>query len=263
MTLDTSSTRPLALVTGASSGIGYEIARALARREHDLVIAAEDTARLARAAHAIAAEFPDAVVAAIAADLSHADGPQHLYAEVARLQRPVEVLVNNAGVGVWGPFADGTNLNKELAMVQLNAASPVQLTKKILPGMMARRRGRLLFTSSIAAITATPLAAVYGATKSFVFSFAEGLRDELRGSGVTVTALMPGATDTNWFQRAGAAATRTAQGTLADPREVAEAGVEAMLRGDDHVVTPFKDRLQAVLGKFMTPAALAHQGRFE
>lgn len=257
------SARKLAVVTGGSSGIGFEIAAGLARRGYDLVISSADDGRIGRAAHALSAEFPDAIVLPIAADLAYADGPHRLYDAVARLKRPVEALVNNAGVGVWGAFADGTNLNKETAMIQTNAASAVQLTKKFLPGMVERGHGRLLFTASIAALTPLPLASVYGATKAFVYAFAEGLREELKATGVTVTALLPGATDTNWFKRAGAGATRTAQGSLADPRDVAEAGIEAMLRGDDHVVAPFKDKLQAVMAKFVPPAALAHQSRLD
>ena len=255
--------RELAVITGASSGIGFQIAVALAQRDFDLVVSADDEQRLGRAAHGLAEQFPARSIIPVRADLSLTDGAQHLYDAVAKLQRPVSVLVNNAGVGVWGSFADGTNLKKEMAMIQINAVSVVQLTKKFLPAMIERRSGRLLFTSSIASITATPMAAVYGATKAFVYTFAEGLRDELKSTGLTVTVLMPGATDTNWFHRAGAGATKTAQGSLADPREVAEAGVEAMMRGDDHVVTPARNKVQAVLGKFLSPAALAHQGRIE
>ena len=257
------SLRKLAVITGASSGIGFEIAAGLGRRGFDLVIASADGNRIGRAAHILAAEFPEAIVLPLTVDLAYADGPHQLYDAVAQLKRPVEVLVNNAGTGVWGSFTDGTNLNKETAMIQTKAVSVVQLTKKFLPAMVDRRHGRLLFTASIAALTPLPMACVYGATKAFVYAFSEGLREELKATGVTVTALLPDATDTNWFQRAGAGATRTAQGPLADPRDVAEAGIEAMLRGDDHVVAPFKDKLQAVMAKFMPAAALAHQSRLD
>lgn len=252
-----------ALVTGASSGIGFEIAACLAERGHNVMIVSEDETRLRAAAEALQTRFPDQHIIPIRADLSHQDGPQALYDAVVQSGQDIGILVNNAGVGVWGPFADHTNLKKELAMIQLNATSAVQLTKKFLPRMLEQKSGRLLFTASVASLTPIPLATVYGATKAFLYSFAEGLREELKGTGVTVTALLPGATATNWFDRAGAGATKTAQGSLADPREVAEAGVEAMMRGDDHVVTPFKDRVQAVLSKFMSPPAQAQQSRLD
>jgi short-subunit dehydrogenase len=252
--------RPLVLVTGASSGIGLELAKIFAAEGHDVVANSEDRMHLDGAAATIRAGAPAAEVIPLAADLSQPAGPTELYDAVRRLGRGIDVLVNNAGVGVWGNFAD-TDIAAELAMIQLNAASVVHLTKLFLPEMVERGSGKILITASQASLAPLPLATVYGATKAFVFSFAEGLRDELSGSGVTVTALLPGPTDTNWFKRAGAEGTKTAHGDLADPAQVARAGYDALMAGDDHVVTPFKIKVLAAMTKFMPERLAARNSR--
>jgi short-subunit dehydrogenase len=173
---------------------------------------------------------------------------------VSEFRNEIEVLVNNAGVGVWGPFKT-TEIDEEVSMIQLNAIAPVVLTKLFLPDLLDRGKGRILFTASQASVGPLALAAVYGATKAFIYSFALALREELKESNVTVTSLLPGATDTDWFERAGAGRSETAQGDLADPADVARAGVEALLAGDDHVVAPLSVKAQVAVSKLMPDAS--------
>jgi len=183
------STKPFAVVTGASSGIGYELAKQFAQHGFDLLVAAED-AGIAEAARAF--EGLGAGVESLQVDLATYDGVENLYAKIASSGRPVEAIALNAGVGVGGDFTRGTELRDELNLIALNVTSPVHLAKRVLKDMVARGQGRVLFTSSIAATMPAPFEAVYGASKAFLLSFAEALRNELKDTGVTVTALMPG-----------------------------------------------------------------------
>jgi short-subunit dehydrogenase len=223
----TAATRPLALVTGASAGIGLEIARELAAREHDLLLVAED-----ERIHLTAATLDGA---AVQADLSTADGVEQLWAAVQATGRPLEVAVLNAGVGRGGPFAEN-RLEDELQVVELNVTGTTRLAKRVVQAMVAQGRGRILFTSSIAATMPGPYQAVYNASKSYVQSLAEALVEELDGTGVTVTSLMSGPTDTEFFARADLLDTPLGQGPKDDPAKVAEQGVDALLKGDRKVV---------------------------
>ena len=238
------------LITGASSGIGLELARVFAGEGHDLILVAEHGVALKEAADELLAMAPGLRIEAIVADLRRDDSARQIYEQVRASGRFVDILVNNAGVGVWGPFPE-TPLAEELAMVRLNVDAVIRLTKHFVAPMIERGFGRILITASQAAVMPTALAAVYAGTKAFDYAFALALREELKDSGVTVTALLPGATDTGWFDRAGAGHTETAQGDLADPAAVARAGYEALMAGDDHVVTPFKDRLAVTAAKMM------------
>jgi short-subunit dehydrogenase len=242
-------TRPLAAVTGASSGIGYELAKELARNGFDLVVAAEDAG-----IESAAAELTAMGVTAdpVRADLATYDGVEALYARLLATGRPVDAVAINAGVGVGGDFARGTDLEAELKMINLNVTSAVHLAKRVLPDMVARGDGRVMFTSSIAATMPGPFEAVYAATKAFLYSFSEGIRNELKDTGVTVTALLPGVTDTNFFTRAGMDDTRAGSGKKDDPAEVARQGVKAMLAGDDAVVAgATKNKLMATANKVL------------
>lgn len=227
------TTRPLAVVTGASSGIGLELARELQRHGHDLLLCAED-AELDTARLELAAAGGD--VRAVRADLATGEGAEALVAEVERLGRPVEVLALNAGVGVGGPFIE-TPLEADLRMVQLNISSVLHLAKRLLPAMVESGRGRVLITSSVAALMPGPWYATYAASKAFGYWFAEALRHELQDTGVTVTALLPGPTDTEFFARAGIEDTRAGTGPQDDPADVARDAVDALLGGDHRVVS--------------------------
>lgn len=233
MDLENPTMRPLALVTGASSGIGLELAKQFAVNGFDLLITARNGDL----------EGPRDILMDLGADvyLFHADlsrwsGVEKLHAEIKRMNRPLEAVALNAGVGSGGPFQE-TDLQKELELIRLNIMSSVHLSKLILPDMIEAGSGRILFTSSISAVTPVPFEAVYAASKAFLFSFAESLRNELKDTGVTVTALLPGPTDTNFFRRAGLSGTKVGEKLKHEnsPEDVARQGFIAMMKGKDHV----------------------------
>lgn len=227
-------TRPLALVTGASSGIGLELAREFATNGFDLVVAAED-AEIQRAADEL--QRTGARVEAVQVDLATDVGVDELYHRVKGAGRPLAAAALNAGVGQGGAFATGTALEDELRVIDVNVRSTVHLAKHIARDMVARGEGRILFTSSIAATMPGPFQAVYNASKSFVQSFALALRNELKDTGVSVTSLQPGPTDTPFFRRADLLATKLGQGPKDDPASVAHDGFQALMAGDERVIS--------------------------
>lgn len=220
---------PFAVVTGASSGIGREIAKVLAEKGFDLLITARDLKRLEETATKLRKK--GANVSIVPADLAAYDGVETLYGAIEAAGRPLDAIAINAGRGVGGRFAGGTRLQDELELIQLNISSYVHLAKRVLPRMVARRSGRILFTGSVAGTTPLAFESVYSASKAFVNSFSRALRAELKGSGVTVTLLMPSATETRFFHRAGMDDTAVGKSRKDDPAEVARQGVEAMLAG--------------------------------
>jgi short-subunit dehydrogenase len=224
--------RPLALVTGASSGIGLELARQFAEHGFDLVVNAED-AELTTAADQLRAA--GTTVQAVQADLRSAESAQAVYDAVTATGRPLAAAALNAGVGKGGPFVENP-LEDELAIIDLNVRSTVVLAKSVVRDMAARGEGRVLFTSSVASTMPGPYQAVYNASKSFVQSFAEALATELRDTGVTVTSLMPGPTDTEFFDRGDLTDTKLGQGPKDDPAQVAKQGFEAMMKGETKVL---------------------------
>jgi short-subunit dehydrogenase len=233
---------PLAVVTGASSGIGLSLARQFLDHGFDVVVAAEDDG-----IHAAAVELAHSgrSVDPVQADLSTPEGVEDLAAHVANLGRPVDAAAINAGVGVGGRFVD-TELEDDLRLVDLNVRSTVHLTKLLVRPMAQRGHGRVLVTASIAATAPGPFHATYAASKAFVHSFAEGIRYELKDTGVSVTSLMPGPTDTDFFDRADMNDTKVGQGSKDDPDEVAKDGFDALMSGKASVVAgSFSNRLQA------------------
>ncbi|MFI6350335.1 SDR family NAD(P)-dependent oxidoreductase [Streptomyces sp. NPDC050560] len=224
--------KPLAVVTGASSGIGRELAKEFADHGFDLVVAAEDY-RIEDAGDEVRAHGAD--VLTVRADLATRRGLDRLTAALFAGARPVAAAALNAGVGQGGSFVH-TDLADEERIIDLNVTSTVALAKNLLPAMVERGTGRVLFTSSLAATMPGAYQAVYNASKSFVQSFAEALMTELEGTGVTVTSLMPGATDTEFFERADMLDTRLGSGDKDDPGLVARQGFEAMMAGRPRVV---------------------------
>ena len=252
-------TRPIALITGASSGIGLELAKRFAQNGHDLIVVAEDAPNLNGAASMLR-ELGGGRVEAVVADLAQHGGARQVFDEVQRLGRDVDVLVNNAGVGVYGKFIE-TSLEDEVSMIHLNTIAYVQLTKFFAPLMVRRGSGRILITASVASKMPTPYLTVYGATKAFVYEFAQGLREELHDTGVTVTALLPGPTDTNFFDRAHANDSKILNEKLTDPADVAKAGFDALMKGTDKVIVPLSYKVQSKLGEVVPDAVLAKVAR--
>ncbi|WP_218007763.1 SDR family NAD(P)-dependent oxidoreductase [Nocardia vinacea] len=227
------SPRPLALVTGASAGIGLEIARELAQRGCDLVV----TGRSDRT-DGVADELRQLGVEAhpVRADLANYDDVERLWKQTTALGRPLEVAVLNAGIGIGGAFAD-IDLADDLNLIDLNIKSVVHLAKRVVVDMIPRRRGRILMTSSVSATLPTPYETTYGPSRAFVYMFAEALRAEVLEHGVTVTALLPGATDSDFHANAGMGNTRFGDNSWKnDKRLVARQGVDALFAGKDAVV---------------------------
>ncbi|MEU0881509.1 SDR family NAD(P)-dependent oxidoreductase [Lentzea sp. NPDC005914] len=238
----------LAVVTGASSGIGYELAKVLADNGFDVVAVAEDE-RIDETAAQLGSRG-GAHVEPVRVDLRGYEGVELLVSRVRALGRPVDVLAVNAGVGVGGDFVRDTSLDDNLEIVDLNVRSSVHLAHRLISDMVDRKEGKVLFTSSIAATAPGPFHSVYAASKAFLASFAQGLREELRDTGVSVTTLMPGPTDTEFFERAGMQDTKVATGEKDDPAQVAQQGFDALMKGDDHVVAgSVKNKVQAIAGK--------------
>ena len=225
-------TKPLALVTGASSGIGLELAKQFAQHGFDVVVNAED-AGIEKAAMLVQAA--GAHVVAVQADLRTEQGVAQLWSRVQELGRPLDAAALNAGVGVGGAFID-TDWARDLEIMQLNVVSTTALLKLVLVEMAARNEGRVLVTSSIASTMPGSYQSIYNASKSFVQSLTEAVQDELKDSAVTITSLMPGPTDTNFFARAQMLATGMGKGPKDSPAEVAEQGFAALMAGEKKVV---------------------------
>jgi uncharacterized protein len=230
--MSTNAGRPLAVVTGASSGIGFELAKQFATNGFDLIIAAED-AELETAETELRSF--GTTVEAVRVDLATPAGVEELYRHLA--DRRYGAVALNAGVGAGGAFATDTALEAELKIVDLNVRSTVHLAKYVVRDMVARDDGRILFTSSIASTMPGTYQAVYNASKSFVQSFALALRAELKDTNVSVTTLMPGPTDTEFFERADMEDTKVGSGDKDDPADVARDGFEALMKGEERVVS--------------------------
>ena len=244
------------LITGASSGIGYELARCFAREHFHIIMVAHHQQKLREASERLEEEFQHVTIDTIASDLTRDNAPDKLFAEVQQRGWQVEVLVNNAGFGEYGPFSE-SDLQKELAMIHLNVISLVHLTKLFLPGMLSRNAGRILQLGSVASFMPAPLQSVYGATKAFILSFSEALQEELKDTGVTVTVLSPPATDTNFFKVAGAQNSKMAQGNLATAEEVAKSGFEALMKGDARAIPTLKAKAEVAASNILPDSVMA------
>lgn len=224
--------KQFAVITGASSGIGFELARQFAQNGFDILITAEDPG-IMDAAKKLESK---GIVIPVQIDLAKKDGVETLWQEIEALQRPVDAIAINAGVGVGGSFSE-TDLAEELNMIALNVTSSTILAKYAVKKMLGQSHGRILITASIVSVMPAPFQAVYGATKAYLLSFAEGIRNELKDTNISVTALMPGATETNFFHRAGLDNTKVGMSKKDNPADVAKDGFEALMAGKDHVVS--------------------------
>jgi short-subunit dehydrogenase len=251
--------QPPRLVTGASSGIGYELAKQFAANGFDLIVAAEDDAiaTAARGLRDLGAQVQDVRV-----DLATDEGVDALYAEMSSAGRPVDAVALNAGIGAGGAFATDTDLHDELKLIDLNVRSTVHLAKHVVRDMVARDEGRILFTSSIASTMPGSFQAVYNASKSFVQSFALALRDELKDTNVTITSLMPGPTETEFFERADMLDTKVGADDKDDPADVARDGFEALMAGKERVVSAsLKTKLQGRASRVLPDSVKAGMHR--
>lgn len=228
------TTGKTALITGASSGIGLELARLFAAEGHDLVLVARNAARMTALADELEAKHGVSVIV-IAKDLTVQGAANEIMAELANRELLVDSLVNCAGFNVYGRF-DLTDARSELDMLQVNIIALTQLTKLLLPGMMRRGSGRILNVGSTGSFAPGPFDAVYCASKAYVLSFSEALATELEGTGVTVTVLCPGATRTRFAERAQMTGTAMFRGRTADPASVARTGYRAMKAGKRVVI---------------------------
>lgn len=222
--------KPFAVVTGASSGIGFALAEEFLRNGYHVLGIAED-----EAVYNVGSVTAHNDYEGFQADLRTKEGVEEAWARIKAAQVPVDAICLNAGVGVGGAFVD-TDIEREVDMINLNVTSTVRLAKKIVPEMKLRGAGKILITASVASVMPAPFMAVYAATKAFDLSFADGLRNELKDTGVTVTALMPGETDTNFFHRADMEDTKVGQKEKDDPADVAKRGFKAMMDGESHIV---------------------------
>jgi short-subunit dehydrogenase len=250
-----SGARPLAIVTGASSGIGFELARICAEEGHDLVVGADDPA-IYDAAQAFRGF--GASVEAVQSDLATLSGVDQLLAVVRG--RPVDALLANAGHGLGGGFLD-QNFQEARHVIDTNITGTIYLIQKVGREMRARSSGRILVTGSIAGFMPGTYQAVYNGTKAFIDSFSFALRAELKDTGVTVTCLMPGATETEFFDRAGMTDTKVGQDPKDSPADVARTGFDAMMRGDGDVVSGWKNKLQTAIASVTPSGMLAEQHR--
>jgi short-subunit dehydrogenase len=257
--LTTPNGRQLAAVTGASSGIGFELAKQFAEHDFDLVVAAEDDA-----IHTAASELAalGVSVEAVQVNLATGEGVDRLYRRIRATGRPLNAVALNAGVGAGGAFATDTALADELRLIDLNVRSTVHLAKYVVRDMVQRGEGQILFTSSIASTMPGAFQAVYNASKSFVQSFALALRNELKDTNITVTSLMPGPTDTEFFERADMLDTKIAADDKDDPADVAADGFAALMAGDERVVSAsLKTRLQGRGSRMLPDSAKAELHR--
>ena len=244
------------LITGASSGIGYELSKLFAANGYNLVLVARNDRKLNEIASDLTQTY-GVRATALAKDLSDPASPDEIYAALQAQSIRVDVLVNNAGFGTYGPFAQ-IDWAEELRMLQVNVVSLTHLTKLFLPGMVERRSGRILNVGSTGSFAPGPLMAAYCATKAYVLSLSEAISEEVRGTGVSVTALCPGVTRTGFQARAKVEQIQLTSGSMMSAKQVAEAGYKALMRGQAIVVPGFSNQLLVFL-TWITPRPLARR----
>lgn len=251
--METKGNGKYALITGATSGIGYELAKLFAKDGYNLVITARGQGDLDRTASELKQDNIDVIT--FSKDLFERNGANELYEEVKAKGIEIDVLVNDAGQGVYGEFVD-TELDRELDIIQLNISSLVILTKQFLKDMVARGSGKILNVSSVASKIPGPYQSVYHGTKAFVQSFTEAIRSENKEKGIVITALLPGVTDTDFFNKADMQDAKIIQeGKKADPADVAKDGYEALMNDKDKVVSGFMNKVQLAMAA-VTPESM-------
>ncbi|WP_423147874.1 SDR family NAD(P)-dependent oxidoreductase [Rubrolithibacter danxiaensis] len=247
-----------ALITGATSGIGYELAKLFAKDQFNLVIVARSEEELQKTSQELKQQYNVEVVT-IAKDLFKREAPFEIYDEAKAKGIRVDVLVNDAGQGEFGKFAE-TDINRELDIIQLNIGAYVALTKCFLKDMIQGKDGKILNVGSIAGEAPGPWQSVYHGTKAFVNSWTEAIRNELKDTGVSVTCLLPGTTDTDFFNKADMESSKLVQeGKMADPATVAKDGYDALLAGEGSIISGFKNKMMVGMGKVLPDSISAEQ----
>ena len=243
------------LITGGTSGIGYELAKIFATKGHNLILVSRDEADLTITRNELLELGVEVLI--ISKDLFDRQTPFDLYNEICEKGYDIDILVNNAGQGQYGEFSE-TNIYRELSIIQLNISSLVILTKLFLQDMLKKGRGRILNLSSVTSKAPGPLNSVYHGTKAFVQSFTQAIASEVKDKGITVTALLPGATDTDFFNKADMQQSKVAkEGQLSDAKKVAEDGYNALMSGSNMVVSGFKNKVKVALSNILSDKAVA------
>lgn len=249
-----------AVITGATSGIGFELAKLFAKDSYNLVLVARSEERLQKVTDQLK-QFYSIEVTPIAKDLFQPGAAKELYDQVKGMNITIDVLVNDAGQGEWGPFIE-TPLERDIDIIQLNIVSLVTLTKLFLQDMVVRNEGRILQLGSEAGTAPMPLLSVYAATKAFVLSFSAALSDEMKDKNITITVLLPGATDTDFFHKAKQEETVVyKEKDLASPEDVAKDGYDALMRGENKIISGAKTKMHVMMNDFMGTAMSASMNR--
>lgn len=248
-----------ALVTGASSGIGYELAKLFAQDGYNIIAVARSKDDLQKVADEFTEQY-GVQVEVMPKDLFGETGATELYEEVKGRGLEVEILVNDAGQGVYGLFVE-SDIEAQMRIIHLNIISFTRLTYHFLKDMVARNSGKILQVASVVSELPSPYQAVYGGTKAYVLSLTEALISEIKDTDVTITALQPGATDTDFFNKAGAQDSKIVEdkSKLADPAKVAKDGYDALMKGDDKVVSGLKNKAQIAMANVVPDTMLANQ----
>jgi len=255
-------TKSYALITGGTSGIGYELAKAFATNGHNLILVARDEAELTITRNELLELGVDVKI--ISKDLFDKQAPFELYEEICSQGYDVNILVNNAGQGQYGEFAE-TNIYRELSIIQLNISSLVVLTKLFLQDMIKKGDGKILNLSAVSSKTPGPLNSVYHGTKAFVQSFTQAIAAEVEDKGITVTVLLPGATDTDFFNKADMQQSKVAKGgKLEDAKKVAQEGYDALMKGKHMKVTGgLKNKVKVALSNVLSDKSVAKKTQKE
>ena len=253
--------RTYTLITGGTSGIGHQLAKIFAENGHNLILVSRDEADLTITRNELLQSGVDVLI--ISKDLFERQSPFELYEEICEKGYDVEILVNNAGQGQYGEFSE-TNIHRELSIIQLNISSLVVLTKLFLQDMLKKGRGKIMNLSSIASKAPGPLNSVYHGTKAFVQSFTQAIAEEVKDKGITVTALLPGATDTDFFNKADMQQSKVVkEGKLDDARKVAQDGYNALMKGEPMVVSGFKNKMKVALSNVLSDKKVAKSTKKE
>lgn len=254
--INTEHRNEYALITGATSGIGYELASLFAKDGYNLILVARNKDRLSEVTAKLKQQF-SVEITPLSKDLFNPYAAEEIYDKTKEMGIIVNVLVNDAGQGEWGPFVE-TDMERDLEIIQLNIVSVVSLTKYFLQDMVSRNEGKILMVGSEAGTTPVPLLAVYAATKAFILSFSAALVNELKDTAITITALLPGATDTDFFHKAKMEDTVTyREKELADPADVAKDGYEALQKGESKIIAGGKTKMHVFMSDLLGPKASA------